>query len=119
MTKYGSKFSIGVLALWSQTQATFAQSTPGLSRGDYYHGPGMMWGEFGGFGMFLGSLFFILLLLVIVIGAIFLVRTFGGNYMGPSSGQQSNNSLNILKERYARGEIDSKEFSERKQHLSD
>ncbi len=119
MTKYGSMFSIGALALWPQTQTAIAQSTEGLSRGDYYHGHGMMWGEYGGYGMFLGFIFMILLLLVLVIGVVFLLRTFGGGYVGPSSSQQSNASLNILKERYARGEIDSKEFNERKQQLSD
>lgn len=119
MIKYGSIFAIGIFALWSQTQDVFAQSAEGLTRGEYYHGPGMMWGGYGGYGMFLGSLFMILLVVAIVMAVIYLVRTFGGSYIAASPDQQRNASLNILKDRYARGEIDSKEFNERKELLSE
>ena len=87
----------------------------------YYHGPGMMWGggQWGGFGMVLGPIFMILVLVGIVIGVIYLMRNFGG--LGPVSGsaQSEGRALAVLKERYAKGEIDSAEFDERKARLAD
>jgi len=89
--------------------------------GGYYHGPGMMWGggQWGGFGMVLGPIFMILILVGIVLGVIYLMRHFGG--LGPVSGagQAEGRALAMLKERYAKGEIDSAEYDERKARLSD
>ncbi len=87
----------------------------------YYHGPGMMWGggQWGGFGMVLGPIFMILVLVGIVFGVVYLMRHFGG--LGPVSGagQAEGRALAILRERYAKGEIDSAEYDERKARLSD
>jgi putative membrane protein len=87
----------------------------------YYHGPGMMWGgdQWGGFGMVLGPVFMILILVGIVLGVVYLMRHFGG--LGPVSGagQAEGRALAILKERYAKGEIDSAEYDERKARLAD
>lgn len=91
---------------------------PGRSA-PYYHGPGMMWGggQWGGFGMVLGPIFMILVLVGIVMGVIYLMRQFGG--VAPGGDQSASRALAILKDRYARGEIDSKEFDERKSKLVD
>ena len=87
----------------------------------YYHGPGMMWGggQWGGFGMVLGPIFMILVLVGIVLGVVYIMRHFGG--LGSVSGarQAEERALAILRERYAKGEIDSAEYDERKARLSD
>ena len=87
----------------------------------YYHGPGMMWGggQWGGFGMVLGPVFMILVLVGIVLGVVYLMRHFGGVGVATGSAQAEGRALVILKERYAKGEIDSKEFDERKAKLAD
>ncbi|MGJ8570530.1 MAG: SHOCT domain-containing protein [Hoeflea sp.] len=89
--------------------------------GGYYHGPGMMWGgdQWGGFGMVLGPIFMILVLVGIVIGVIYLMRHFGGSGSMSGSAQAEGRALASLKERYAKGEIDSAEFDERKARLVD
>ncbi|MCZ4292348.1 SHOCT domain-containing protein [Hoeflea alexandrii] len=86
----------------------------------YQYGHGMMWGgdQWGGFGMVLGPIFMILVLVGIVAAVIFVMRYMGSGLV-PGTGQSSSRAHDILKERYARGEIDSKEFDERKKLLSD
>lgn len=90
----------------------------------YRYGPGMMWhdGYMGGYGMFFGPLFMILVLAAIIIGIVWLLRAMGalGTPAGASApADTSNKALDILKERFAKGEIDAKEFDERKRLLSD
>ena len=78
-----------------------------------YGGWGNMMG-WGGFGIF-GWIFMIIFWVLIILGAVALVR-----YLA-RSGQQSKEDktpLDILKERYARGEINKKEFEEKKKDLS-
>ena len=78
-------------------------------------GPGIM-GSWGGgwFGMIIMTAFWVLL----IIGVIYLVKRLATSNRGrgffPSGGSRA---LDILKERYARGEIDQKEFEEKKQAL--
>lgn len=69
--------------------------------------------------MVLGPIFMILILVAIVIGVIYLLKHFGGISMTSDAGPAADRALTILKERYARGEIDSKEFEERKKLLTD
>ncbi|MCX8226808.1 MAG: SHOCT domain-containing protein [Sulfitobacter sp.] len=86
-----------------------------------YHGHDMMWGgnQWGGFGMVLGPIFMILLVVGIVAGTIYLLRLFGVTESGGSSQATHDRALALLKERYAKGEIDSTEFTERKKLLAD
>ena len=76
-----------------------------------------MWGM-GGFG---GMIMMILFWAVIIVGAILIIRYFtaghggAGQVDGPISRERD--PLEILKERYAKGEIDSQEFEERKRIL--
>ncbi|MEP3438869.1 MAG: SHOCT domain-containing protein [Hoeflea sp.] len=86
----------------------------------FRYGHGMMWGgdQWGGFGMVLGPIFMILVLVGIIAAVIYVMRHMGSGIV-PGTGQSSSRALDILKERYARGEIDSKEFDERKKLLSD
>ena len=67
----------------------------------------------GGFGLF-GFLFMLLFWGLIVLGLIALIKFVSGQ-LGDFNGK--NNALEILKERYAKGEIDKKEYDERKKTL--
>ncbi|PIL17977.1 hypothetical protein P775_22065 [Puniceibacterium antarcticum] len=89
--------------------------------GPLNHGHDMMWGgsQWGGFGMVLGPIFMILIVVGIVAGIIYLLRLFGATGPAVSSHAAHDRALAVLKERYAKGEIDSTEFSERKKLLSD
>lgn len=105
---------------WSTTLiAILAMSTDTAwgFRGHGGYGPGMMWG--GGWG---GSIFGMLMMFLyfaaIVVVVMFVIRWVGG--LGSKHQPPSESSaLQILKERFARGEIDEAEFERRKHHLSD
>ena len=82
----------------------------------YAFGPHMMWG----YGMIFGPLFMILLLAVVVAVAVLLVRWLAMPWQGGSHPVPSGRTpLDILKERFARGEIDKDEFEERRRVLGD
>lgn len=85
--------------------------------GSPYHGHEMMWGDsqWGGFGMFLGPIFMILLVVGIVVGIIYVLRLFGTG-IAP---QSNDRALALLNERFAKGEIDTEEFTARKKALLD
>ncbi|MFT6786193.1 MAG: putative membrane protein [Dinoroseobacter sp.] len=89
--------------------------------GGYYYGHDMMWGgsQWGGFGMVLGPIFMILIVVGIVAGIIYLLRLFGAAGPAVSSHAAHDRAMLLLKERYAKGEIDSTEFAERKKLLAD
>lgn len=87
----------------------------------YGYGPHMMgWGG-GWYGMIFGPLFMILVLAVIIAVAVLLVRWIGGPSQGGASHRAppGRTPLDILKERFARGEIDKQEFEERRRVLGD
>ncbi len=89
------------------------------SDGDGY-GHHMMWDL--GYGMVFGSLFMILVLAAVIAVVVLMVRWFGGpggGYTTPSHPPPARTPLDLLKERYARGEIDQKEFEERRRVLGD
>lgn len=123
MSMIGMAKIAGVSALaLSMAGSAYAQvgEIPGGNPGLYY-GHRMMWdgGQWGGFGMFLGPVFMILILVGIIAGIIYLLRLFGGNVLPSGSSAGSDRPMAILKERFARGEIDSKEFEERRKLLGD
>jgi len=66
-----------------------------------------------GFGMGLGMWIFWILLIVIVIA---LVKMFAGRVSGSTTASRES-PLEILKGRYARGEIDEEEFERRRKEL--
>lgn len=116
------KFSttLASVGIWTAgfTGAAFADAAGGPG-GYGSYGPGMMWGgdQWGGFGMVLGPVFMILVLVGIVVGTIYLIRTFAPHAMGPTSSPAEDRALAILRERLAKGEIDVKEFEDRKRML--
>jgi putative membrane protein len=99
--------------------AAWAQGPSDAER--YGYGPHMMgWGG-GGYGMVFGPLFMILVLAAVIAVAVLLVRWLGGPWHGtaPHQAPPGRTPLDILKERYARGEIDKEEFEERRRVLGD
>lgn len=73
----------------------------------------MFWGnhEWGmGFGWFFMVAFWIL----VVLGIIYLIKVIAGD---AKKGEREETALDILKKRYARGEINKEEFEEKKKNL--
>jgi putative membrane protein len=93
----------------------FAQQTP--ESNTYHLGSRIL--DFD--GMIFGLLLIILALTMVIAVALALVRGFGGasQQMPPATYPPARTAIDILKERYARGEIDSKEFEERRKVLGD
>jgi putative membrane protein len=74
-----------------------------------------------GWGMgWIGGIFMILFWILIVVALVLFIRWLVQNTRGgtTSSRTESSRALDILKERYARGEIDKQEFEEKKRDLS-
>ena len=89
--------------------------------GIYDHSHDMMWGgnQWGGFGMIVGPIFMILIVVGIVAGIVYLLGLAGATGPASKSHAAHDRALAVLKERYAKGEIDSTEFTERKKLLAD
>lgn len=81
-------------------------------------GPGMMMGRGGGwmwgFGMWIGALAMLVFWGALIVGAILVVRLFGG---GLSGGDGRNTPLDILKRRYASGEITREQYEQMRKDL--
>jgi putative membrane protein len=87
--------------------------------GSGWHGP-HMWRDGGWPGMIFGPLFMVLVLALVIGGAVLLVRWLAGPGSGTAPHQPPPRSaLDILRERYARGEIDKEEFEERRRVLGE
>jgi putative membrane protein len=106
--------TVGLLPTWA-----WAQGPSELDR--YAYGPHMMWWGGGWYGMMLGPLLMILVLAIVIALAVLLVRWLGGPWQaaGPHQAPPARTPLDILKERFARGEIDKEEFEERRRVLGD
>ncbi len=101
-------FGYGTLA-WAQ------QTSP------YYGGRHMMWGDVW-YGWFLGPVMMILFFALAVAIVVLIVRWLGGfghNGNSMPSAPMRKHAMDILKERFARGEIDKDEFEEKRRILED
>ena len=98
--------------------SVWAQQTSEPFRHGYGHN---MMGHGGGWhGTFFGPLMMIVVLAIVIALTVLLVRWLGGSWRGPQTSQHvqsGSRSLDILKERYARGEIDKEEYEERRNVL--
>lgn len=98
--------------LWAQRAAW---------NGGYPCGPHMAGWHGGWGGMVIGPLLMILVPVLLVAAVLLAARRFWPSSTGPSSGQPTvpQAPLDILKERFARGEINKQEYEERRRILSD
>ena len=95
------------LSVIGSTAAAAQQSSP-------YYGP-HMWD--GGWSMFLGPLWGVLFLGVLIALVVLLVRWLSASGSTGGGVIAARTPLDILRERFARGEIDKDEFEERKRIL--
>lgn len=74
------------------------------------------WGSFGWWGMGFGMLFMLLFWVLIILGIAALIRWM---LIQSPSGQRARDKtpLEIVQERYARGEIDREEYEQKKRDL--
>ena len=77
-----------------------------------------MWGEWGWGGMFLGPVFGILFIAAIAVAIVLVVRAVGGGAAAGKPRGGGGNALDILDDRFARGEIDIQEYEDRKRVLT-
>lgn len=114
------KVIAAVSAAQGLMSAAWAQAPSDAER--YTWGPHMMgWGG-GWYAMILGPLFMIFFLAVLIAAVLVLVRWLGGPWLGtvpPHHTTPGRTPLDILKERFARGEIDKDEFEERRRVLGE
>ena len=83
-----------------------------------FYGPHMWAG--GWHGWFFGPIMMIVFIAIVVVLVMFLMRKTGGSGGDALSHRSAGNTpLDILKERFARGEIDKEEFEERRRVLSE
>ena len=85
-----------------------------------YGGWGMGSGMMGGYGAgWFGGIVMIVFWILILVGLIFLIKWLIQSIgRDKATGSSGNRSLEILKERYAKGEIDKQEFESKKKDLS-
>lgn len=82
-----------------------------------------MWGDYammswgGGWGLF-GVLHMLLWWVLIVLGIVVLVKWLVGGSRAAGEAAAGSRALEVLKERYARGEIGKDEFDQKKRDLS-
>jgi putative membrane protein len=84
---------------------------------DWGAGPGMMG---YGYGVpWFGHILMVIFWVAIIVGIIFLIRwlAVASRTGGPGLSHGGDSALDILKKRYARGEIDKQEFEEKKKDL--
>lgn len=120
MLKFHARWIAPPMALAVSLGTAWGQAQPDADR--YAYGPGMMGWDGGGYGMFFGPMFMILTLVVVVAAIVVLFQWRGGPWQGlqpPHSMPPGRTPLDILKERFARGEIDKTEFEDRRRVLGE
>ncbi|MGE5237823.1 MAG: SHOCT domain-containing protein [Chloroflexota bacterium] len=75
----------------------------------------MHWGDYGwGWGMGFGGVFMIIFWILVILGILYVVKSIAG---GRKEGMKEETALDILKKRYAKGEIAKEEFERMKDDL--
>ncbi len=104
-------------ALLIAVPATASMTMPAVAQtyGDHPYMGAWGWG-----GMIFGPIMMIVFIAVAVVVVVLLVRWLGGSgHGGALHGPPGKTPLDILKERFAKGEIDKEEFEERRRVLGE
>ena len=104
-------FIVSMLILFLFISITSYAHEPGE---DYSYGPWMMWGH--GFGWFWP--FMLIIPIIFIIGIIFLIRRLIVTADRNRTMKTEESALDILRKRYARGEIDRDEFQQKRDDLN-
>jgi len=112
MKYYFSKILLlfAILLPWNQA----------LAQQQGYSGWGMGSGMMGNWGMgWFGMIFMMTFWVLVIVGLVFLIKwLIQSTGSGKTNGTSGSKAIEILKERFARGEIDKAEFESRKKDLS-
>jgi putative membrane protein len=115
MKKITQWIFVGMFAVLVPLTGNALAQWPGRGYDEWGHGPGMMGGYGGGW---VGGILMVIFWIAVIIGIIFLIRWLVQSTSAGGHGARSEESaLEILKKRYARGEIDKKEFEQKKKDL--
>lgn len=81
------------------------------------YGYGPHWGFMGGGGFGLGPIIWIVILIAAVAGVVWLVRSLGARDDRQMASPRRSPGLDVLEERYARGEINREEYLQKKNDI--